>query len=326
MDSFDYSALASMTWDRETVNLIGTIHEYKGRLKTLPPSRSGDLQKMDGLATAQGTKAIVTICGFDVTGTRLSSLIRGDTAPRDKDESETLGYLTALRLIHEDYTGLLIHPSFLLQLHKELFPRCQHAHVDKITNDPLHPEDAVGSDTRLALYSLCDEYEKAARQYRVDPLLVIPRFIRDFLALSPFACGNERMAVLLATLLLLQNGYAAARYISLEEYVVLADIHTDTLLALDDRSVTNLLLKGILYANKSFDERINAAGEDTTSRELVINAIEQKEGFFTKSDLLVYCPTLCRATVENILKELCHDGKIVKCGGGRSTYYMHKII
>ena len=50
----------------------------------------------------------------------------------------------------------------------------------------------------------------------VDPLIVIPVSIHDFLCIHPFNDVNGRMSSLLTALLLYQEGFYVGRYISLE--------------------------------------------------------------------------------------------------------------
>jgi len=47
----------------------------------------------------------------------------------------------------------------------------------------------------------------------IDPLLLIPTYVFDFLCIHPFTDGNGRMARLLTLLLLYQAGFEVGRYI-----------------------------------------------------------------------------------------------------------------
>lgn len=63
---------------------------------------------------------------------------------------------------------------------------------------------------------LHERYRAALDATAVDPLLLVPTYVLDFLCIHPFADGNGRMARLLSLLLLYQAGYEVGRYISLE--------------------------------------------------------------------------------------------------------------
>ena len=76
---------------------------------------------------------------------------------------------------------------------------------------PLAPHLTPEAMTRLH-----DSYRAALDASAIDPLLLIPTYVLDFLCIHPFADGNGRMARLLSLLLLYRAGYEVGRYISLE--------------------------------------------------------------------------------------------------------------
>ena len=72
---FDYTKLASRTWDKEILNYIGLIHEYKGRQQLYLAQRLDDLDKLVELAKIQSTKASNVIEGIVTTDQRLAQLV-----------------------------------------------------------------------------------------------------------------------------------------------------------------------------------------------------------------------------------------------------------
>ena len=85
-------------------------------------------------------------------------------------------------------------------------------------------------ETPDAIKNLCDEFNKAINSNEVDPLILIPIFIHDFLCIHPFNDGNGRISRLLTTLLLYQSGYYVPKYISLELKISkLKDLYYDSL-------------------------------------------------------------------------------------------------
>lgn len=63
---------------------------------------------------------------------------------------------------------------------------------------------------------ICEEYNRVIGNAEIDPLIIIPVFIHDFLCIHPFNDGNGRMSRLLITLLLYRHGFYVGKYISLE--------------------------------------------------------------------------------------------------------------
>lgn len=66
---------------------------------------------------------------------------------------------------------------------------------------------------------LCRAFEEAMATGEIDPLLLIPMFILDFLCIHPFNDGNGRMSRLLTLLLLYRSGYIVGKYISIERMI-----------------------------------------------------------------------------------------------------------
>ena len=76
-----------------------------------------------------------------------------------------------------------------------------------------------GLETPEAVDRLCRAYEEAVGKGELDPLLLIPMFILDFLCIHPFNDGNGRMSRLLTLLLLYRAGYIVGKYISIEKLI-----------------------------------------------------------------------------------------------------------
>ena len=78
----------------------------------------------------------------------------------------------------------------------------------------------------------------------------------------------------------------------------------------------------ILAAYRDFEERVNLVSKKMSAKEMVIKAVNNKIGRFTKTDIMEMCPEIGSSSVESSLKQLCEEGYIEKRGGGRSTYYI----
>ena len=60
---------------------------------------------------------------------------------------------------------------------------------EKIRFTPLSPVE-----TPIAIEQLCNSYNEIIDKGEIDPLLVIPIFIFDFVSIHPFNDGNGRMS------------------------------------------------------------------------------------------------------------------------------------
>ena len=342
MRHFDYASLINKTWDNEIVNYLTLIHEYKGKQSIYIQQRPQELERLVEIAKVQSTEASNSIEGIRTTETRLRQLMSERTTPRNRDEKEIAGYRDALNIVHENFDYIPLTPNYILQLHKILLSHTDSAFGGSFKNvqNYISATDEAGNrftlftplapyETPDAMREICDEYNRAIGEGKVDPLLIIPVFIHDFLCVHPFLDGNGRMSRLLTTLLLYRAGYEVGKYISLEAkiaknkdayYASLEDSQVGWHERQDDpTSFVKYLLSTIIAAYRDFDDRIQIVSP--TSLDTVKNAIDNKLGKFTKKDILELCPGLSASTVERHLKKLTSEGYIAKHGAGKNTFY-----
>ena len=341
---FDYSRLASRTFDREIINYIGLIHEFKGRQQLYLKQKPKDLSKLIELSKIQSTQSSNEIEGIVTTKRRFAQLMSEKTTPKNLSEQEIKGYRNVLDIIHGNFDYITIRPSMILQLHQELYQFSEERFGGKFKDSP-NEIDAMTKDgmkivlfrpldpfeTPEAVERLCEEYDKAINKYRIDPLIVIPVFIHDFLCIHPFHDGNGRMSRLLTTLLLYKNGYEVGKYISLEKKI--QTTKSDYYDALqesshgwiddknDDTPFIKYLLGTFLAAYRDFEDRVNIVGTKMSAREMVEKAVNSRIGKFTKTEIAELCPEISKGSVEQVLKALCSEGKIKKEGVGKATFY-----
>lgn len=197
----------------------------------------------------------------------------------------------------------------------------------KVIFKPLDPFESP-----IAMESLCDEYNKAISIYDLDPLVVIPVFIHDFLCIHPFNDGNGRISRLLTTLLLYKSGFLVGKYISLEKKIQITKSEYYDALSNssngwinscnDDTPFVKYMLGIIISAYRDFEDRVNLVGKKLSAKDMVLKAIQQKLGKFNKNDIQELCPEISIKSIEKALKELCDDKIIKKIGIGRATFYV----
>ena len=344
MRNFDYSNLASRSWDSEIIGLIAQIHEYKGRQDLWLKQKPTELERLIEIAKVQSTEASNAIEGIRTTNTRLMQLVKDKTTPRNRDEEEIMGYRDVLNTIHENYEFIPVTSNYILQLHRDLY-RYSHKSIGgsfKNTQNYISATDADGREfvlftplapyeTPAAIEEVCESYNRMVAVQEIDALLLIPVFIHDFLCIHPFNDGNGRMSRLLTTLLLYRSGYMIGRYISLESKIAQNKrLYYDALEQCqrgwmeneeDPTPFIKYLLQTILAAYRDFEDRIALVDEKLPAIEIVRRAIYNRIGKFTKSEVMELCPMLSKASVESAIKQLVEQGLLVKHGGGRSTFY-----
>lgn len=344
MRNFDYSQLASCSWNSEIIGLVAQIHEYKGRQELYLKQKPAELDRLIEIAKVQSTESSNEIEGIRTTNTRLQQLVRDKTTPRNRDEEEIMGYRDVLNTIHENFKYIPITPNYILQLHRDLY---QYSHKSiggtfKNTQNYISATDSDGREfvlftplapyeTPAAMNAICESYNRMTATQELDVLLLIPIFIHDFLCIHPFNDGNGRMSRLLTTLLLYRSGYVIGRYISLESKIAKnKNLYYDALEQCqkgwaeneeDPTPFIKYLLQIILAAYRDFEDRVLLVDEKLPAIETVRIAVYDKIGKFTKSEVMGLCPTLSKASVENAIRQLTLQGLLIKHGTGRSTFY-----
>ena len=251
MKKFNYSNLKNKLWDIKIINYLTRIHEEKGKQELYLKQRPQELERLVVIAKIQSTESSNEIEGIKTTNSRLKQLVNEKTTPKNREEEEIAGYRDALNIIHENFDSITINPNFILQLHKVLFSYTTTSYGGKYKNvqnyisainekgethtlfTPLSPVE-----TPIAMQELCKEFNKANNEGFVDPLILIPLFIHDFLCIHPFIDGNGRMSRLLTTLLLYRSGYYVGKYISLEVKIAKnKDLYYDAIAGIMDKKL-----------------------------------------------------------------------------------------
>lgn len=344
MRVFDYSALKNCHWDSEILGLVAQIHEYKGRQELYLKQKPAALDKLIEIAKIQSTEASNKIEGIVTTSTRVQQLCMEKTTPRNRDEEEIMGYRDVLNTIHESYEYIPIRSSYILQLHRDLYKYSEKTIGGryKNTQNVIAETKADGTqivrftpmapyETPEAIEAICESFNQVIDSWVIDPLVLIPIFINDFLCIHPFNDGNGRMSRLLTTLLLYRCGYVVGRYISIENkiektkakyYEVLGESgigwHDGNN---DPTPFVKYILGIILAAYRDFENRVSYVDEKLPSVEQVRNAVLEKIGKFTKSEIMELVPSIGKASVENALKKLTEEGFIERHGKGKATFY-----
>lgn len=348
MRSFDYSKLYDKTWDTDILNLVAKIHEHKGRQDLFIRQKPVELHRLVEIAKIRSTEASNKIEGIVTTSTRMKQLFEEKTTPRNRAEDEIMGYRDVLNTIHESYEYIPIRPSYILQLHRDLLKRAgfsyggQFKSVQNYINE-TKPDGTVvtrftpiaPSDTPVAVENLCNAYEQAVANEKIDSLVLIPVFICDFLCIHPFNDGNGRMSRLLTLLLLYKNGYSVGKYISIEEQIEKTkDRYYDTLEKSDagwheeendPTPFIRYILQVILACYTEFEERVGLmaeSGNGSTAYDIVKRYTEEKIGKFRGADVVAHCPSIGRSSALAALKKLTEEGFIIREGSGRSTFYV----
>lgn len=348
MREFYYRKLAARTWDNEILSYVAKIHEHKGRQELFLRQKPVELNRLIEIAKIQSTESSNRIEGIVTTNPRLKQLMSDKTTPHNRDEEEILGYRNVLNLVHENYDMIPVRPSYILQMHRDLLKYTSFSYGGSFKTTPNEIDMTLASGKRVTLFrplepyetpdaiqNICDSYQKELSLGEIDPLILIPCFILDFLCVHPFNDGNGRMSRLLTLLLLYRSGYVVGQYISIEKaiadtkdtyYKVLAQADQNWHIGENDpKPFIKYMLGIILGCYRDFEERLTLAersGYKSNSYDIVREYVMTHIGTFTKQNALEGCPSLGSSSVEAALKKLVQEGIITRLGSGRKTHYV----
>jgi len=350
MREFNYRAIDAELMTPEIMNLVAALHEHKGRQAQFLAAKADVLEALLRVAKIQSTGASNRIEGIFTSEARLEQLVAHNAEPLTRDEAEIAGYREVLSTIHENYAHIALSPNVILQLHRDLYAFHPLAFAGKYKNQDnvIEEEDESGRRrvrfkalsafaTPQALASLCEAYHSAISEGRIDPLLLIAKFVLDFLCIHPFNDGNGRLSRLLTLLLLYQQGYTVGKYISLEAIIERSkESYYESLRQSSQgwhevrhsyQPFVAYQLGVLLKAYKDFAARlepivVTKLGKADRVREMFARQL----GKISKTDIMRCCPDISVTTIEKALADLLREGYIKKVGSGRATAYVRRPI
>lgn len=346
MHKFDYSESPRKLLTTDVVNMIASLHEFKGKQEFNLVSKGNVLSSLLDIAKIQSTKSSNRIEGIYTSDERLVELVVKKSEPHNRSEQEIAGYREVLATIHESYEYIPIKSNSILQLHRDLyaFSASEIGGSFKNTDNVILETSNDGKDyvrftpvpafqTPDAINELCRSFNEAISRGEYDPLILIPMYVLDFLCIHPFNDGNGRISRLLTLLLLYRAGYLVGKYISLEMliektkqsyYDVLKtcsvgwhDNHNDYL------PFVKYYLGIVLKAYRELENRMQYMNKTKFSKPERVKAVfDKKLGSISKADIVAQCPDISITTIERTLKDLLDLGYIKKIGAGRGTTYI----
>lgn len=346
MRTYDFTSNYEKLLTPDIVALLTQIHEYKGEQTLFIEAKADTLTKLVEIAKIQSTEASNKIEGIYTSDERLKKLVQDKTTPRTRNEQEIAGYRDVLATIHESFDYIPPKSSMILQLHRDLykFSGASYGGHFKTADNVIAETDAQGNksirfqplpawETPEAVDSLCMAYEEAVGKGEMDPLLLIPMFILDFLCINPFNDGNGRMSRLLTLLLLYRAGYIVGKYISIEKLIEESkETYYEALRESsqgwqeggnDYAPFARYTLGVVAAAYRDFSARVQALAVSGMSKpDRIREIIKGTLGKITKAEIMEQCPDISQITVQRTLADLQKSGEILKLSGGRYTAYI----
>ncbi len=335
----------------ELLALLSEIDEFKGAwraLGTLAPDR---LKALRRIATIESIGSSTRIEGNKLSDREVEHLLGKLEIKKfgTRDEQEVAGYAEAMETIFQAWQDIPITENHIKQLHRDLL-HCsekdeRHRGEYKTLRNDVGAFDADGKmigvvfetakpfDTPRRMTGLITWLRDARELKRIHPLLIIAVFVVVFLEIHPFQDGNGRLSRILATLLLLQAGYAYVPYSSLES--VIENSKEGYYLALRQTQGTILgeapnwqpwlmfFMRALQQQKRRLAEKVEREKHTlAVLSELAVGILDYVQGHgrvMTRDMVRVTgaSPNTLKATFGSLVEK----GLLVRHGGGRSTWY-----
>ena len=215
---------------------ISYIDTFKGKWSHLDKSDSRYLKELRQIATIESIGSSTRIEGAMLTDKEVAELIKkvNINSFKSRDEEEVVGYYDVLDLILENAKEVELSENHIKQLHSILLKYSSKDNRHKgeykslsnkvVANYPDGSQRIIFNTTEphLTVKEMSELMEWTNNQLvkkDIHPLIVIGHWVYEFLSIHPFQDGNGRLSRLITTLLLIQNEYDFAQYISLEHII-----------------------------------------------------------------------------------------------------------
>lgn len=342
--SFAPGRLENMIVPMSTVRSIGLLNEYKGRQQLYERQSPQVLNALREMARVQSIESSNRIEGVTAPEGRLAELAAARTEPQDRSEQEIAGYRDVLATIHVGARGMQLTSGLILQLHRDLYQFSPVAGgvwksspndiVDVLADgshrvrfSPVAPHLVAG-----AVRDLVEGYRRVSAEGQIDPLIIIPAFVLDFLCIHPFTDGNGRISRLLDLLLLHQTGFEVGRYVSLERIVEDSkETYYDSLEASSAgwHEGQHDLVPWLEYSNGvliaahlEFEQRVGRIGRARGAKGVMVaDCVRRLPKTFRYADVARACPGVSRPTIVRALGRLRDAGEIRCVKGGRDAMW-----
>jgi len=213
---------------------LSQIDRFDASWTSIEKKEGQSLKQLKSIATVRSVGASTRIEGSKMSDEEVGLLLSDLAIDKleDRDGQEVVGYFDVLNEISNSYVHIRITENELKGLHNQLLKYSvkdawhkgdykQHSNnveatlVDG-TTQIVFETTPPGFETDDAMRNLLDWYRNDNETHSIIKSAV---FSYEFVSIHPFQDGNGRLSRLIASLLLLKNGYKWIQYVSFEHEI-----------------------------------------------------------------------------------------------------------
>lgn len=341
MSSYNPKYIKGLAIPMATTRLLAECQEARGRQESLLKAKPEVLNNLKEIAVVKSVESSNRIEGVEIESNRLRPILIEGKKPKTRSEEELLGYRKAMDWISASYKNIEISPISIQKLHKlaqdkvvgdaGIWKTRDNEIIEILDNGErlIRFIPTSAKDTPKAMEQLCLAYKDIGQKGELPTLINLANCIFDFLCIHPFRDGNGRVSRLLTFLLLLQENFLVASYISLERlieeekeeyYRVLKESSSGW-----HNSEHNLLpwwnffLSILRRSYQLLEEKVEQTSSKSTKSDLVKQTINEQTGNFTLKDISQKCPNVSQQLIKKVFSDLKKEGKLGTHGHGRGA-------
>ena len=339
---YDYSFVRDLGIPSGKIGAIHRVLSVNENLERMISANGGLFSKLMEIASVESVKGSNAIEGIGTTDERARGIVLHDTEPIGHDEMAIAGYRDALDLIHREWENMPFDDVTICGLHRTMYAYIggggEYKAADNVIIDRTPDGGRIrwvpvpAAETEQSIDSMAMAYAEVCGDPEIEPLVLIPCVILDFLCIHPFGDGNGRMSRLLTDLLMYRHGLTVQKYVSIESAVnATRDRYYECLQASSRgwHENGNDYVPFIMYfidvltmAVRELDRRrIAVMPKKNSKTERIEATVLESPVPISKAEICGILVDVSPSTVESVLSKMVRDGRIVRIGTKRSSRY-----
>jgi len=337
--------------DHEILNLVAPLDEFKGRWHSVArqvPDRQ--LATLASRATVESVGSSTRMDGARMPDPEVDRFLFGPDPrpPTTADERAAAGYAEALEMVYDAVGGETLDTDFVRRLHGAVTWYSDTAGAERWeyrkASLRVRAYDAGGrpagtlfnASPPARIRTQMEDLVRWGSRYldsdEFHPLLVAASFMARLSIIHPFTEASGRLARLLATWMLMRSGYSHLPYASFERVLEERRSSHHRVLGRAVRTGENgrtglgewvvFFLRSLTAQRDELLRRIEGQHRKTRLPELSVKLIDlaREVGRLTMSHALDQTGAN-RNTIKVHLRQLVAQGRLLRHGGGRGTWY-----
>lgn len=341
-----YNFNLDINWD--IINTLNQIDRFDASWTTLEKKEGQSLKQLKAIATVRSVGASTRIEGSKMSDEEVDSLLSDLSIDKleDRDSQEVAGYFDVLNEISDSHGHIRVTENELKGLHNQLLKYSQkdewhkgkykqhsnnvEARLADGTTQIVFKTTPPGYETQDAMRNLIEWYKNDSETHSIIKSAI---FSYEFVSIHPFQDGNGRLSRLIASLLLLKNGYKWIQYVSFEHeienrkpeyYLELRKCQAQR----PNENITTWILfflSALMNIQEQLTTKLKQTGIESSlspKEKSVMAVIANQPG--CSSGIIATKLNIPNPTIKKILKSLIVQNLIEKNGVGRGTNYTIK--